>query len=252
MTTSYTTGPTTVDATLMPGEISSIPMTTQTFTAPIVDQGFALPQVTTSVIPEAMPTYLPETTFTSSVPQITVPDQTLTSFIPQATQSFIPTQEVQAMPVMADAGLQQFSVMPDAGVQQMAVMPDAGVQQISVMPVAGVQQMAVMPTAGVQQMSVMPTAGVQSVMTPPPIVPPPAPLTAASTVGVPGSILPPTPEMMSATPIAQASGIAGASVPPSVPQTNPVGPIMDEDFQRGRPIYDEFNEDRYRGFRFGR
>jgi len=30
-----------------------------------------------------------------------------------------------------------------------------------------------------------------------------------------------------------------------------VAPIMDEDFQRGRPIYDEFNEDRYRGFRFG-
>ena len=31
----------------------------------------------------------------------------------------------------------------------------------------------------------------------------------------------------------------------------PVAPIMDEDFQRGRPIYDEFNEDRYRNFRFG-
>ena len=28
-------------------------------------------------------------------------------------------------------------------------------------------------------------------------------------------------------------------------------PILDEDFQRGRPIYDEFNEDRYRNFKFG-
>ena len=33
--------------------------------------------------------------------------------------------------------------------------------------------------------------------------------------------------------------------------TQPVSPIMDEDFQRGRPIYDEFNEDRYRNFKFG-
>ena len=33
--------------------------------------------------------------------------------------------------------------------------------------------------------------------------------------------------------------------------TQPVSPIMDEDFQRGRPIYDEFNEDRYRNLKFG-
>ena len=35
------------------------------------------------------------------------------------------------------------------------------------------------------------------------------------------------------------------------PPAQPVAPIMDEDFQRGRPIYDEFNEDRYRNFKFG-
>ena len=35
------------------------------------------------------------------------------------------------------------------------------------------------------------------------------------------------------------------------PQAQPAttAPVMDEDFQRGRPIYDEFSEDRYRGFR---
>ena len=40
---------------------------------------------------------------------------------------------------------------------------------------------------------------------------------------------------------------------PAVPQVAPqsIGPIMDEDFQRGRPIYDEFNEDRYKNFKFG-
>ena len=39
-----------------------------------------------------------------------------------------------------------------------------------------------------------------------------------------------------------------------VPQQAPspaAAPIMDEDFQRGRPIYDEFSEDRYRNFKFG-
>ena len=36
---------------------------------------------------------------------------------------------------------------------------------------------------------------------------------------------------------------------PQVPTAS--APIMDEDFQRGRPIYDEFSEDRYRNFKFG-
>ena len=247
MTTSYATGPTTFDTTsLMPGAFTSVPMTTQTFTTPIVDQGFALPQVTTSVLPEANPTYLPDTTFATSIPQYPVPDQALTSFIPQTTPSFIPTQEVQPMPIMTDAGLQQIPVTQDAGLQQVYVMPDAGLQQVSVMPTASVPQVSVMPTASVQQVSVMPTAGVQSVITPPP-VPSPAPLTVASAVSAPGSMVPATPEMMPPT-----SGVAASSVPPSTQQTGPATPIMDEDFQRGRPIYDEFNEDRYRGFRFGR
>ena len=34
--------------------------------------------------------------------------------------------------------------------------------------------------------------------------------------------------------------------------TQPISPILDEDFQRGRPIYDEFTEDRYRNFKFGK
>ena len=271
MTTSYVAGPTTVDTTsLIPGAITCNPMTTQIFSTPnvdqgfpIVDQGIALPQVPKSVLPEDTATYLPQTSYATSVPQIIIPDQTLTSFIPQATPSFIPTQSVQTMPVMADAGLQQVSVMPDAGIQKVSVMPDAGLQQVSVMPTAGVQQVSVMPTADVQQVSVMhtaivqqmsdiPTAGIQSVITSPPVVTPPAPLAVASTLGAPTSISPATPEKMAASSMAQISGFSGTSVPPSTPQSGPVGPIIDEDFQRGRPVYDEFNEDRYRGFRFGR
>ena len=37
---------------------------------------------------------------------------------------------------------------------------------------------------------------------------------------------------------------------PQVPTA--AAPIMDEDFQRGRPIYDEFDENRYRNFKFGK
>ena len=68
----------------------------------------------------------------------------------------------------------------------------------------------------------------------------------------------PAQEIQSVVPSVQAS--TTTSVVPNViysqqatqPATNPpVAPIMDEDFQRGRPIYDEFNEDRYRNFKFG-
>ena len=68
----------------------------------------------------------------------------------------------------------------------------------------------------------------------------------------------PVQEIQSVVPTAQAS--TTSSVVPNViysqqstqPATNPpIAPIMDEDFQRGRPIYDEFNEDRYRNFKFG-
>ena len=68
----------------------------------------------------------------------------------------------------------------------------------------------------------------------------------------------PVQEVQSVVPAVQAS--TTASIVPNViysqqatqPATNPpIAPIMDEDFQRGRPIYDEFNEDRYRNFKFG-
>ena len=107
------------------------------------------------------------------------------------------------------------------------------------------------------------------------------PLLVSSTGGLTGSMLPPvtSPELVSANPLAQTTGSYVSStpiassitqptgygtstmggtqiIPPPIQQVTPapqapIGPIMDEDFQRGRPIYDEFSEDRYRGFRFG-
>ena len=107
------------------------------------------------------------------------------------------------------------------------------------------------------------------------------PLLVSSTGGLTGSMLPPvtSPELVSANPLAQTTGsyvsstpiassitqptgygtstMGGTQImPPPMQQVTPapqapIGPIMDEDFQRGRPIYDEFSEDRYRGFRLG-
>ena len=109
------------------------------------------------------------------------------------------------------------------------------------------------------------------------------PLLLSTAGGLTGSTLPPvtSPEFISANPLAQTTGSYAASAlagtptslsqptgygsatmggtpvpPPPMPQAPPapqapIGPIMDEDFQRGRPIYDEFSEDRYRGFRLG-
>ena len=109
------------------------------------------------------------------------------------------------------------------------------------------------------------------------------PLLLSTAGGLTGSTLPPvtSPEFISANPLAQTTGSYAASAlagtptslsqptgygsatmggtpvpPPPMPQVPPapqapIGPIMDEDFQRGRPIYDEFSEDRYRGFRLG-
>ena len=59
-------------------------------------------------------------------------------------------------------------------------------------------------------------------------------------------------QTLSATPQASTttSVVPNVVLPPQ-PPTPSASPIMDEDFQRGRPIYDEFREDRYRGFRFG-
>ena len=62
----------------------------------------------------------------------------------------------------------------------------------------------------------------------------------------------PVPPPLPSTGTFTTTTLGGTPVPPPGPQNGPIGPIMDEDFQRGRPIYDEFSEDRYRGFRFGR
>lgn len=215
--TGFTTAPLTQPLTYTTG---SIPLVNQTFsTTPVLDQGLALQQPTT-ILPETT-TLLPDAGLAASyVPQTTLPDQALTSFIPTAgAASLVQTPEAQALS-LATPGVQPV-VTP--GVQSV-VTP--ALQSVVTQPVASLA----VPGA------TLPVAGVEGAI-PPPL---------------------PSPEIVSTNPLAQTTGAYTTSsasiglVPPTVPQGQAIGPIMDEDFQRGRPIYDEFNEDRYRGFRLGR
>lgn len=221
-------------------------------TTPVIDQGFTIPQATTPLIPDATASLIPQgatTVFadpglgTSFVPQTTLPDQALTSFTPDLTgaASIVPTPDVQALPL---------ATPPVTSV----VAPT--VPSVVQPPVASVVAPTVPSVVQPPVTSVVPT--VPSVVSPPAVSSLAVPGAGLPVGGLEGSALPPltSPELVSTNPLAQttvayATASTGSVVPPTQ-QNQPVGPIMDEDFQRGRPVYDELNEDRYRGFRMGR
>lgn len=102
---------------------------------------------------------------------------------------------------------------------------------------------SIVPTPDVQTLSVLPDPGLHAVITPTQITGPMLPPTISSEIIATNTLDQTTSSLTKNT-------LDGTTVPPPAPQNPPIGPIMDEDFQRGRPIYDEFIEDRYRGFRF--
>jgi hypothetical protein len=169
-------------------------------------------------VPAATTSYVPDPGFgVSVVPQTTLPDQTFTTVIPDATPTYVPTPDVQTVSVVPDAGLQTIqSQVPVATTVDTTLTPEI----VSSVPVP--QTTYATTTVGGT----------------------PLPQTTYSTTTAGGTPLPQT------TYTTTTAG--GTPVPPPAPQNAPLGPIMDEDFQRGRPIYDTFSEDRYRGFRFGR
>lgn len=204
------------------GEITNNLVQNEAYTAPIIDQGYTLPQTTTTILPETQ-TFLPETNFSTTYPHITLPDQTFTSYLPQITTSYMPTTEFQTM---------SFSSGTHTGIPGLSVLPEEGI-----------------PT-----MSVVPDASVQSIITPTPIVPAPSPLNVASSINTPGTVLPPlSRELISSNPLSQtAMANNGVTVPPPIPQNGPAPPVMDEDFHRARPIYGEINQNKYKRPVFGR
>ena len=223
----------------------------------------------TTMIPDqtayTMPTTydIPTTTYTTgSIPATTY----TTGSIPAATYTTgsVPatTYTTGSVPVFQDTTAYQipgmvqgleaqdvtYSTQPDAIT---SYIPDAGITSFAPQ-IAGPDQVItsltpeVIPTTDVQTYSVVPDAGLQSVV-------PSVPVEVSSVV--PSVVVPDTSAL--AVP-AQTSTLVSTPMvtpPPEMPPQVPAQPntrlIADEDFERGRPIYDEFSEDRYRGFRFG-
>ena len=206
---------------VIPGAVTYGTSTFPGATTQVLDSGLALPGTTTTLLPDATTSYLPEATTTLLPDATTSYLPATTTLLPDATTSYL----TGATPLVTDAT----PLATDAFVPQIG-LPDQALTSIvpDVVP-------TVVPTPEVS--SVLPTA-VPSVVTPPPVT-----STVVSSFVDPNTSIVPAPVLGAA---------AATPVPPPVPQNPPIGPIMDEDFQRGRPIYDEFSEDRYRGFRLGR
>ena len=195
--------------------ISAFPDTTayQTF-----DQGFAVPQTTFTTEPVTTFAADPLTTFATE-PVTTIAADPLTTFSTQPVTTFA-ADTTTLLPETAMTSFVPETTLPDQALASFAPTDIVTTPTYSVIPDAGVQ--SVVASTPVELSSVVPSVVVPEV---------PA---ASSIVSTPSVISPPT-----------------TSVVPQV-QSSTTGPILDEDFQRGRPIYDEFSEDRYRGFKFGR
>ena len=235
--------------------------------SPYMSSPYVTTQATTMIpdqtsytqVGSVMPTTyeVPATTYTTgSIPATTY----TTGSIPAATYTTgsIPaaTYTTGSVPVFQDTTAYQipgmvqgleaqdvtYSTQPDATT---SYIPDAGITSFAPQ-IAGPDQVItsltpeVIPTTDVQTYSVVPDAGIQSVV-------PSVPVEVSSVV--PSVVVPDT------SALAVPAGASTIVTPP--PEMPPLPPqpnarlIADEDFERGRPIYDEFSEDRYRGFRFG-
>lgn len=212
--------------------ISSPYVTTDATTTMIPDQTAYMP--VESVVPT---TYdIPTTTYTTgSIPATTTYTtgsfpvlQDTTYQMPGMVQGYETTDLTYATPqtYVADATT---SYIPDAGLTSFAPQiggPDQVLTSLAP-EVVTTPEVSVIPDAGIQ--SVVPSVPVASSVVPSVVVPD------ASSLAVPqaSTIVPPPAEM-----------------PAQIPPPGNSRLIADEDFERGRPVYNEFSEDRYRGFRF--
>ena len=217
-------------------------------------------QTTYTQVGSVMPTTyeVPATTYTTgSIPATTY----TTGSIPAATYTTgsVPatTYTTGSVPVFQDTTAYQipgmvqgleaqdvtYSTQPDAIT---SYIPDAGITSFAPQ-IAGPDQVItsltpeVIPTTDVQTYSVVPDAGLQSVV-------PSVPVEVSSVV--PSVVVPDTSALAVPTEVPTVV-TPPPEVPPQVPPQPTARLIADEDFERGRPIYDEFSQDRYRGFRFG-
>ena len=236
--------------------------TFHTFTNSI--QVLTIPTGTISYVPEITENNQLQITSTSqNMKNIILFDQTVGSFKYKNNQIFNPTQPVQTItdsssiqqisPTL-EIDLQQTSITPNTNLQNMYKnIDDSNIQQtISTKEFDNQQnttlsnnyiggQNSIMTNIS-QKIPELPRGNVQSIFTSTSYVPAPAPLKTTSNVNVSETLLPPTSTSLENEIKKHSSNV----------HTRTRSAIIDEDFQRRRPIYDElqFNDDRYRGFRF--
>ena len=243
----------TIPSPITEGEIN-VPIFTQN-----LDQELEYTQITPSALPEITTTdYQPETTYTNQDNQnkntITF-EQTVSSFEYKNNPTFSPNPPVQVIPdtsfqqissSIQELDLQQTSVNSQTYLKNTNNYSDSNIAQTSLNQVIDSKQNIITTNPieqqpiNFQQMSVIPPVN-EDIILPPSSVPHPATLTMTSNSNNPGALAPPESKVTEITKIYPKA------------HTRSISAIQDEDFHRRRPIYDEyqFNEDRYRGFRFG-
>ena len=251
-----------ITPSLTQGEID-FPVSAQDFTGPNLDQELIIPQVANSFIPESLINNQPEIISTSQDIQNTISfNQTVNSLNYQDNKIFSPTPPGQGIP---DTSIQIISSTPDTELQQISTISETDLKPITNMTDSFFQQTSAtqefdhqqkttsansigqqnsIKPANSQQISVINTDVDQPIITSSSFVPGPADLTNTPNVNAPGTFLPPS-ETSSGN--SKVGTIHSLKV-----NTRPLNTFRDEDFQRRRPIYDDymFNDDRYRGFRF--
>lgn len=249
---------------LIPGEMTNIPMTSHAALEPILPQELqelSLQNASTPILPEEITNRLPDTTIQTPVTQDSVSmENTLNSFMPQENPTFIPSIEEQTMPVID----QEMSAMPPTNVAQISVMPPPNIEQNSAIPPPTfeeisdintnveipsipnptVGQVAAIPNSTVEQPSYTQTTEIPNITSSHlPVAPALPPLSMSTPILNNSSIIsiPTTSSVMiSPRAMANTSLYGGSSIfSMSGRLTNA---ILDEDFQRKRPLYSALNK----------
>ena len=228
----------------------------QDITFPIKDEGISTMQVTYTTNPQ---------TTSNSNPNDTIPiNQIPNPFTFQENPSPIPTPGIPTIPVMDTVIVQQGSTS-DTALPVISIQDSPNLQQISKSEGIFQQKVSLIPDAGIQQASNRliidnhPNDVIQQIPdidfysnTPPQVVPYPETLSQVSTVVPPDTLYPPPPSSIPNNFYINSANKNVIAISPDSFSASSNRSIMDEDYQRGRPIYNQFNifnDERYRGFR---
>ena len=242
-----------------PGEITNALNNIQTLNGPIIDHELSKPQENTSI-----PNKIHENYISSDNKILSTPEQTPSSFITQDNnpsynsppEITIPSNDnnIYGMPISSDEpnylnhnySVEQTSTNNLFNIENVSNNPfNSNPKEMPVIQTPSIQKMPINPISYIEETNDSFNLNLESI-NPPPAVTAPPPISLVSSFQNPESKLPPpdAPEIKSSS--------VGPSGFLSSLHRRTIGYFKDEDFKRGRPIYNDFikfNDDRYRGFR---